>query len=210
MSWSCTSAEAGNANLHDSSRRRMRSKTSRAEPRLPHGEQLCIPFASRRPVKNGHWMHSYRARTVGNPRFYANSPESDPKSVAKAGRYCLVGQCAAQSDTLRHAASRNRAAPISGFVSVLVSIGPVIGPIQGGRFRLSLKARTADRASYQGFTRVLAGIRFNLHLNGVQGVAGSNPAGRTGVRLSAARLFRPYGAFSFPALLPDCVSIVPR
>ena len=64
-----------------------------------------------------------------------------------------------------------RLAPISGFVSVLVSIGPVIGPIQGGRFRHSLKASTADRAPYQGFRRVLAGIRFNLHLNGVQGVA---------------------------------------
>ena len=88
-----------------------------------------------------------------------------------------------------------RLAPISGFVSVLVSIGPVIGPIQGGRFRHSLKARTADRASYQGFTRVLAGIRFNLHLNGVQGVAGSNPAVPTWDKVYSLRALDALGEF---------------
>ncbi len=66
--------------------------------------------------------------------------------------------------------------PVRVFGPVDVSVGPVYVSIQSGRFRHGLKARTADRASYQGFTRVLAGIRFNLHLNGVQGVAGSNPA----------------------------------
>ena len=86
-------------------------------------------------------------------------------------------------------------APNNGFVSVLVSVGPVIGPIQSGRFRHSLRARTADRASYQGFTRVLAGIRFNLHLNGVQGVAGSNPAVPTWDKVYSLRALDALGEF---------------
>ena len=34
-------------------------------------------------------------------------------------------------------------------VSVLVSIGPVIGPVEAGRFRHQVPARTADRALYR-------------------------------------------------------------
>ena len=61
-------------------------------------------------------------------------------------------------------------------VSVRVSIGPVIVPFNDGRFRHHLKARTADRAPYQGFIRFLADIRLLQRANGVQGVAGSSRA----------------------------------
>ena len=61
-------------------------------------------------------------------------------------------------------------------MSVCVPSGPVIVPVDHGRFRHPFRQETADRALYQWFTRFLAAIRLVEGSNGVQGVAGSNPA----------------------------------
>jgi hypothetical protein len=85
-------------------------------------------------------------------------------------------------------------------VSVRVSVGPVIVPVYHGRFRHPVRQETADRALHQWFTRFLAVIRLVEGSNGVQGVAGSNPAVPTDQALQLSKL---EGLFSTQRLKSD-------
>ncbi len=66
--------------------------------------------------------------------------------------------------------------PVRIFGPIHVSVGPVYVSIQSGRCEHRLAERFADRAPCQGFMWFLAVIRPIRWANGVQGVAGSNPA----------------------------------
>ena len=57
---------------------------------------------------------------------------------------------------------------------VLVSIGPVLGPVRPGSFRRRIPARTADRAPRLGFARFLTGIRLGCYRPDKREVGSSN------------------------------------
>ncbi len=82
-------------------------------------------------------------------------------------------------------------------VSIGVSVGPVYVSIQSCGCEHHRAARLADRAPCLGFKRFLAHIWPNRHLNGVQGVAGSNPAVPTGDKVYSPRALDALGEFSF-------------